>query len=251
MNTLGIPKEEFLQAIQDTLGKSERKPATLYPPITEELSQLEERVLSLRQKLAAKEDELIERLTSVAPSMGWKLYRASTSEDALDYICGLVDSMGAGLIVRSDQDIFQEVPLDPSLTAKGVQVSIIAQDSDHSQEELRREMAQAEIGVTGVDYAIAETGSVVLIPRRRLSRLVSLVPPVHVAIVRPQEVLESLEDLFLLQRLAYYKGEMWNYVNFITGPSRTADIEQTMVVGVHGPKEAHMVLLGYKDGEAA
>ena len=77
-----------------------------------------------------------------------------------------------------------------------------------------------------------------ILPRRGLSRLVSLVPPVHIALVRPEEVLESLHDLFLLRRLEYYQrgGEMGSYLNFITGPSRTADIEMTIVQGVHGPK---------------
>jgi L-lactate dehydrogenase complex protein LldG len=56
----------------------------------------------------------------------------------------------------------------------------------------------------------------------------------------------TLDDVFLLRRLDYYRnsGDMGSYLNFITGPSRTADIEQTLVVGVHGPKEVHLVLLG-------
>ncbi|PKB77684.1 MAG: hypothetical protein BZY70_01430, partial [SAR202 cluster bacterium MP-SInd-SRR3963457-G2] len=104
----------------------------------------------------------------------------------------------------------------------------------------------ADIGLTGADYAVAETGSVIVMPRKGMSRLVSVVPPVHLALVRPEDLVESLDDLFLLRRLEYHEkgGEMGSYLNFITGPSRTADIEQTLVVGVHGPKEVHLVLLG-------
>ena len=113
-------------------------------------------------------------------------------------------------------------------------------------QSLREEVRRAGLGLTGADYALAETGSIVILPRRGLSRLVSVVPPVHVALVRPEELLESLDDLFLLRRLEYYRngGEMGSYLNFITGPSRTADIEMTIVQGVHGPKEVHLVLLG-------
>jgi L-lactate dehydrogenase complex protein LldG len=87
---------------------------------------------------------------------------------------------------------------------------------------------------------------VVILPRQGLSRLVSLVPPVHIALVRAQEIVESLDNVFLLRRLDYHRngGDMGSYLNFISGPSRTADIEQTLVVGVHGPKEVHLVLLG-------
>ena len=76
--------------------------------------------------------------------------------------------------------------------------------------------------------------------------MVSLVPPVHVAVVRADDLIESLDDLMLFRRLEYHRngGDMGSYLNFITGPSRTADIEQTIVVGVHGPKEVHLVLLG-------
>ncbi len=251
MSSLGISKEEFLESIQKTLGKAQREPPIPNPLIGEELSQIEERATVVRQRLASREGELLDRLESIAPARGWRVHRASTSQNALDYICSLAVSQEAELVVRSNQDVFQDVSIDKSLTDGGVQVTVIAQDISHSSgEELRQEMSQAAIGITGVDYAVAETGSVVLLPRRGLSRLVSLLPPVHVAIVRPQEVLESLDDLFLLQRLAYHRGQMGSYMNIITGPSRTADIEQTIVVGVHGPKEAHMVILGPNDAGA-
>ena len=248
MSSLGISKEEFLESIQQSLGKDRRKPAILYPLLEEELAQIEERATGVHKRLADRKSELLERLASVAPTRGWKLFHSSTPEDALDYICNLVASLKADLVVRSNQTVFQEVPIDKSLAARGVQVTVIAQGINPSNDnDLRQEMAQAEVGITGVDYAIAETGSIVLLPRTGLSRLVSLLPPVHVALVRIHEVVESLEDLFILQRLAYHKGEMNNYMNIITGPSRTADIEQTVVVGVHGPKEAHMVIVNSKD----
>ena len=148
-------------------------------------------------------------------------------------------------MVRSDQDVFRDLPIDRMLSSLGIEVRVLAQASGSSRETLRQQAVRADLGITGADYAIAETGSVVLLPRHGLSRLVSLLPPIHVAIVRPQEVVESLEDLFLLRRLAFYQGDgdMGSYMNFITGPSRTADIEQTLVTGVHGPKEAHLLIL--------
>ncbi len=186
------------------------------------------------------------KLADVAQLRGWRVYRASNAEEALDYICGLATSSSAKLVVRSDQEVFQSVPVDGSLSGMGVEVKVMAQAWGLSREELRQTAARADIGITGADYAIAETGSVVVLPRQGLSRLVSLAPPIHVAVVRTQDVVENLEDVFILRRLAYHQGDrdMGSYMNFITGPSRTADIEATLVIGVHGPRDVHLVLLG-------
>ena len=141
--------------------------------------------------------------------------------------------------------MFDDVPVDTSLQWRGIEVTPIVRSDTAQREQLREEMRRADVGLTGTDYALAETGSLVILPRRGLSRLVSLVPPVHVALVRPEEVLESLHDLFLLRRLEYKQrgGEMGSYLNFITGPSRTADIEMTIVQGVHGPRAVHLILV--------
>jgi len=100
------------------------------------------------------------------------------------------------------------------------------------------------MGVTGVDYAIAETGSCAIVARKGVSRLASLLPPVHVAVVERGQVLPSLDELFALRRHSHAQGDAGSYMNIISGPSRSGDIEQTLVTGVHGPREVHMVLLG-------
>jgi L-lactate dehydrogenase complex protein LldG len=235
--------------VQETLGKERREPEIPYPRLQETPAQIEDKAGLVRQRLEGREQELFDKLADVADARGWKVSRATNPEEVLDYICSLANSSGAGQVVRSDQEVFQNVPIDDPLSNMGVEVTVMAQTSGLFSHVLRDRAAQADIGITGVDYAIAETGSAVVIPRRGLSRVVSLLPPVHVAIVRPQELVESLEDIFILRRLAYHQqggshAEVsGGYMNFITGPSRTADIEQTLVIGAHGPKEAHLVLL--------
>ena len=88
-----------------------------------------------------------------------------------------------------------------------------------------------DAGVTDVDYAVAETGSLVIRHRPEHGRLLSLVPFVHVAVVEPKNFLPDLIDLF--ERLA--KEGTGGGVTMISGPSKTADIEMNVVTGVHGP----------------
>ena len=117
-------------------------------------------------------------------------------------------------------------------------------ERDAQRQQLREKAIHTEIGLTGVDYAIAETGTCVLIPRKGVSRLVSLLPPVHIAVVERGQVLPSLDEIFTLRRDAFNDGNLGSYMNFISGPSRSADIEYTLVTGVHGPGEVYMVLIG-------
>ena len=100
------------------------------------------------------------------------------------------------------------------------------------------------MGITGVDYAVAETGTCVLLPRKGLSRLVSLLPPAHVAVVEKGQVLPSLDELFTLRRREFLHENLGSYMNLITGPSRSADIEYQLITGVNGPGEVHMILVG-------
>jgi L-lactate dehydrogenase complex protein LldG len=101
------------------------------------------------------------------------------------------------------------------------------------------EQARAEIGVTGCHGAIAETGSLALISGPGCSRTVSLLPPVHVALVRRADLVATMGDFF-----AAHADAMARAANctFVTGPSRTADIELSLTIGVHGPGKVAIIL---------
>ena len=99
-----------------------------------------------------------------------------------------------------------------------------------------RAVAECDLGVTGVDAALPETGTLVLRSSPEKPRVVSLLPRVHLAILRPSALRADLHQVF-----AEVKGD--GYVVLVTGPSRTADIELTLTLGVHGPKSLHAWLL--------
>lgn len=96
----------------------------------------------------------------------------------------------------------------------------------------REQQAAAEIGVTGVDAAIAETGSLAQLAGEGKPRAASLLPPTHLAIVRREQLCRSMGEFFAQYADALSRSAC---CTFITGPSRTADIELTLTLGVHGP----------------
>ena len=249
--SLGMPKDEFLAGVRRSLGRSlggtePSQPETPYPRLTETVAELENQAATAQRRLEAERDSLVGRFMETAQLRSWNIFRTPNPEEAIGYIASLAAAQGVTQVARSDQEVFEDLPLDAALENLGITSVTVVRDEDRTQDFLREQIIRSGIGITGADYAVAETGSVVVLPRRGLSRLVSLVPPVHVAVVRPQDVVESLDDIFLFRRLEYHRngGEMGSYLNFITGPSRTADIEMRLVVGVHGPKEVHLVLLG-------
>ena len=106
------------------------------------------------------------------------------------------------------------------------------------------DLAEAEVGVTGADYAVAESGTLVLLARPDRPRSGSLLPPVHVAVVGEDRVLADLFDL-----VEHLRGTSGTVV-LASGPSRSADIEMSLAVGVHGPGVVHVVLLPGQEGAA-
>jgi len=98
------------------------------------------------------------------------------------------------------------------------------------------------IGVTGAFCALAETGTLMLVSSAGTPASVSLLPETHLAVVPAARIVAHMEDGWDLARREL--GQLPRAVNFISGPSRTADIEQTLVLGAHGPYRVHIVLVG-------
>ena len=136
--------------------------------------------------------------------------------------------------------VFAGAPVVNALTAlamhppEGGLRALPWQQPDASREEL----FSADLGVTAVQWAIAETGTLVLVSDEERHRLASLLPPVHIALLPRSRILANLgETLKTLRR------PLSPAVTFVTGPSRTADIELQLVIGVHGPRELHVVVV--------
>jgi L-lactate dehydrogenase complex protein LldG len=97
------------------------------------------------------------------------------------------------------------------------------------------------VGITGAYCAIAETGTLLLLSSPRTPAAASLLPETHIALVRANRIVRTMEDAWALVRSEH--GMLPRAVNFVSGPSRTADIEQTLTLGAHGPYRVHIVLV--------
>ena len=108
--------------------------------------------------------------------------------------------------------------------------------------ESRPTVGHDALGITGCFCAIAETGTLVFVTGTRSPSATFLLPETHVAIVRADQVVAGMEEAFA--RIRAECGPLPRAVNLVSGPSRTGDIEQTIVLGAHGPRRLHVVLVG-------
>jgi L-lactate dehydrogenase complex protein LldG len=108
--------------------------------------------------------------------------------------------------------------------------------------DVRPTVGDDALGITGCFCAIAETGTLVFASSADSPSATFLLPETHVAVVRAAQIVAGMEDAFA--RLREERTEMPRALNLVSGPSRTGDIEQTIVLGAHGPRRVHIVVVG-------
>ena len=189
-------------------------------------------------------------LVKSATAAGWNVTIAESGEIAARQIATILQNTNTRLVMRSTHSVLAEINLDQVVSDLGVEMDVAIANpssndanSEEERQQLRNRLLKADVGITGADYAIAETGSCVIVGGKGVSRLVSLLPPIHVAVLKSNQILPSLDELFALRRETHLAGNPLRYMNIISGPSRSADIEQTLIKGMHGPRETHIVLL--------
>ncbi len=185
--------------------------------------------------------------------VGGLAHRAASFSELENVLRGVLEAAGAQAkeVVLSRNPLLERVGLPERLQALGHSVAgwrpsgpppreVVGQNEAAAQREFRSASFGAAVGITGVEFVLAESGSLVLTSRTEGSQLASLAPPVHVALYRRSQVVGSLDEVLAKLGAAVDAGRS---IVFITGPSRTADIEQILVRGVHGPGQVHAVLV--------
>jgi L-lactate dehydrogenase complex protein LldG len=162
--------------------------------------------------------------------------RVENLEEARDYILSLARERGAKRLIRWDVEELERLGADDPLREAGVEV-VLWRDL----EDFREVTAKADIGLSTAEWAIADTGSLVLTSGPGKGRTVTLLPPTYVAVVAADRVLRTVPEA--IEKYAGNGGLPANVV-FHTGPSRSGDIEMEIFVGMHGPGDVHVLLVG-------
>jgi L-lactate dehydrogenase complex protein LldG len=162
--------------------------------------------------------------------------RVESLEEAREYVLSLARERGAELLIRWDVQELEELGADTPLEEAGVEV-VVWRDLD----DFREVAARADIGLSTAEWAIADTASLVLTSGPGKGRTVTLLPPTYVAVVAAEKVLRTVPEA--IEKYAGGEGLPANVV-FHTGPSRSGDIEMEIFVGMHGPGDVHVVLVG-------
>lgn len=238
--TANAARDQILGDIKRALRGEGKSVPILAETAESAVMTLQDTVSEIRGRCERLRNELAERFEAESTRIGVRFYRAANNESALEYIESICSSAGMTRIVAWEAEVIAGIGLGEHLREKDIEFLTESTDS-----EFIRKAESANLGVSGVDYALSDTATLVLRARNGQARSISLLPPVHLAIVKPEQLLSGLSDLFpLLRADAHEEGtDLSSAVTFITGPSRTADIELTLVVGVHGPQQLHVVLL--------
>lgn len=218
------PRAVFMARVRSALGSAATgTPPDAPPPIDESIVRLVDAGADLAPIFAQR-----------AAAVGMHVHRTSQSA-AADTALAVLTSVGARRLVSSLDACPFTKPLHDRLVREGFDlIDWRAAPGFGAQYD-------ADAGITGVEAAIAESGTLVCTSGPGRARGLSLVPPIHVALVRAGQIVPDLIDFW--KSLPADPGTLPSSLVLITGPSKTADIEGVLITGVHGPREVHVVLI--------
>ncbi len=183
-------------------------------------------------------DELRAQFVAALTAVGGAAIEAAGESEAIEKIAALLRSRAARSAAIGEGITTDSASAAARLSHEGINVSVL---DTCGPALFKEQLARVDAGIVEVDYAIAATGTLVMAANSARPRSLSLLPPINIAILRSDRILPNLAAVLSSigpQNIAAHPVVM------VTGPSRTADIEKRIVIGVHGPKELYVALIG-------
>ena len=186
-------------------------------------------------RLCQPSEDLPARFAVEADAVGMHVHRVASNalDDSLREILSTLQCNSAALGI-ADDSLREQI----SGTLADIGLDVLQQHAGADRDAL----FDADVAITDVDAALAETGSIILSSGAHRSRACHLTPPVHIALVPSNKIVADLIDYFGPSRDAE-NPQHGSATVLITGPSKTADIEGILITGVHGPGEVHLVII--------
>jgi L-lactate dehydrogenase complex protein LldG len=159
-----------------------------------------------------------------AKAVSAEVFRVPTAVEGREALIRLVEAAGVKKAVVVESPLQKAAGITEALRSRGIAVYT-------EPEEIAAHADTADIGISGVEFGIAETGSVFQDGYAIATRLVTILPPLHCVFLPSAHIVPGIPEAFEIISQNFDHG----YLGFITGPSRTADIERVLTIGVHGP----------------
>ena len=249
----------FIRRIREALGHppgASRAASDLFAegPSDEERQLLER----IRRREATDRQDLLERLVAAGKPINLNVTALPDVAYATAAILRLVAEKkpewgDAKSIAAWRHPLIDRLNLPEALDRLRIPVHVtvpIPADAGSQFDQAERERQRAGIiasfiGVTSADFCLADTATLVMRNRPGQPRSAALVPSIHITVIHLDQILADMKELFALLRWdeRYRQEGLSNYMSFISGPSKTADIEATMVHGAHGPREVHLFII--------
>lgn len=252
-------QKRFLGRIRRALGHAPGRARKAPHFFAQQPSEEESNILKRYQaRTPAEQKVLFDRLTEAARAIHLRVIPVPDLSAAAGSIAGLAREKASerGVekhIITWRHPVIDALHLTALLDPAGIrlhQTGILNPDNDPSQiqkqrERFRNRLGAAYIGITSADFCLADTGTLVLRNRPGEARSVALVPSIHVAVIHLDQIIADMKELFalLLWDNRFRVEGLSRYMAFISGPSKTADIEATMVHGAHGPREVYLYVI--------
>jgi L-lactate dehydrogenase complex protein LldG len=241
-------QHDFIKTIQQALGKS--SPPAL--PAQSELfgtrpEDFNNRLNAYINKNKSDQKALLDLFIEQAELINMKVIPVESislaSLDILELVQNTKPEWGSKKsVIAWQHPLIDQLNLKETLEQEGVEVFTTRgsnRSDSRKREKIRSQLLQSYIGITSADFCVAQSATLVLRTRPDQPRAVSIVPSIHVAVIRLDQILENLKELYF--RLKWDPEEkklgLTNCMTFISGPSKTADIELVMVYGAHGPRQ--------------
>ena len=214
---------------------------------------LRDRARAIKEATLQRLDQHLERLADNIERLGGHVHWAATGDEARDIILRLCRDRGVRMAVKSKSMATEEIDLNEALEAAGVkpvETDLFSKElggrfeadpevlTAVARKELRQKYLEADMGITGANFAVAETGTIVLVTNEGNGRMVTSLPRIHVAVMGMEKVIPTMTDLMIFLSILARSAtgqKLSSYTTLVRGPRQPGEVE--------GPEELHLILM--------